>query len=470
MHFRLSNFCDTVWLFSRSAIILTTALIVSLTMPSENNAQEDEKNIFLQVILSTLQSNPQIQEARSRLIAAQEKYNQNLAIFLPHVNMVSAINNDRIGREHGASSNTQKSLGVEISQTIVDIPAILSFSQTKPYIAAFEEDLQATSQIIILETVRAMINVRQAEEIAKLAEQNLATANRNLKMTEAGYQAGDMTKTDINHAQAQVANATAELARTFNDIDITRSQYKEWVGSDILPNLTIPEVPTTYRPPPLQDLLSRVDNRPDLRAANYRLEVSDSLVNIEKSGHMPSLNLSFTGNRYADTNLSGQELLYEKSIMLKASLPIFSGGSTSSRTREAIAARSTQKTEVARLRLQAIREIEQSYMTFESTRSTLIALQESVRVSRETLKGVSAEFRSGSRSAFDLMNTQNQLFQAETELTKGRYMVVKALFQLLFSEGELKMENLDKNSSPNRHAAPQNTQLNPNSAPSTPSE
>ncbi len=116
---------------------------------------------------------------------------------------------------------------------------------------------------------------------------------------------------------------------------------------------------------------------------------------------------------------------------------IFRGGQDVWRRSEA-AERSVQATMAhARLQRDALESIDKAWNARTITRTRIADLVRQLQADRKTIAAFDKEYELGQRSLIDLLNAQNQYFNAAVSLTSARAVVVFADYQLLAAMGTL---------------------------------
>ncbi|MEO5354688.1 MAG: TolC family outer membrane protein [Magnetococcus sp. XQGC-1] len=413
---------------------------------------------FSQAVHQALASNPKVLAAKSTLAATREKYEQSLGALLPEVAFNASHSRYSDTWTDTTNGQTPNRFNLNMVQPLYRRQLWLALQQTQPLIGAAEEDYRAVLQAVFLETVQSMVSVLLTENMEKLAQDNLLLTHRNLEAAVTRRQAGDLTRTDVDQATARVASAEAELIRAKNDAMVARARFEETVGIPVPEGLAIPDVLPHLLHGTLEELSARRTHRPDLRAAELRMASADVAVEIEKAGHLPYLDLqanavTFRGGSGPNADLINGENQYNVAVQL--TVPLYSGGKTMSRTREALGMREVRQSEWQRVDKQSLREISQAHLLMRSAKATVASAEAAVKFSQAAVKGLEEEFAAGFRTVTQLFELQNQLFRSETDLVKNRYELVSSQYQLLHTLGRLTVEDIELPGPEPREASPE---------------
>ena len=125
-------------------------------------------------------------------------------------------------------------------------------------------------------------------------------------------------------------------------------------------------------------------------------------------------------------------------------MPIFSGGGTSSRVREAVYLHRAAREQLQRVSRETERQARDAYLGFVSERSRVKALNQAVASSRTALQATEAGFEVGTRTIVDVLNSQFTLYQAITNYYQSRYDYVLNALRLKQAAGNLAVQDLER--------------------------
>jgi len=99
-----------------------------------------------------------------------------------------------------------------------------------------EMDLQHTNDLINLEVLRVKVEVEEAYESIKIAEQNISEAKESLEETKASFDVGLNTTADLLNAQAQWASAEGSLVQAIAKFKVLETSWEKVTGSLYIPD------------------------------------------------------------------------------------------------------------------------------------------------------------------------------------------------------------------------------------------
>ncbi|MBF0126545.1 MAG: TolC family outer membrane protein [Magnetococcales bacterium] len=406
-------------------------------------AQASGVGSFVESVQAALQKHPRTLAAAAQLRAAREKHQQSRALLLPGVELSATRTRHQLEWPGNSAGSDPLSLNLSLTQAVFNRKALIGLAQSRPYIAAWEFDLQWTIQGVFLETASVLVELLQAMEVRRLASNNRDLLRHHLEETRARFKVGQLTGTDVSQGESRLALAEANLVRAANSVAVGRSRFREMTGEAASEGLALPGLREGVLTGTLEQLLARGASRPDLEAARLRVQVAGGEVEMKRAAHWPTVALTARAGRGWGEEIGGTTDPVDRyEVGVGVSLPVFSGGMTVSETAEALARKEGLDAELERLQRLMEREVESAFLELQSVQAAEASLQSALRAAEAALKGVEQEFKVGTRTSLDLLDARNDLFSARTELAKSGFAMVLARFRLLSSLGELTTEAL----------------------------
>ena len=155
-----------------------------------------------------------------------------------------------------------------------------------------------------------------------------------------------------------------------------------------------------------------------------------------RGGHLPTLDLVAT---YGDTVQGGGSGYDQngKTIGLQMNLPIFAGGATSSKVREAVANQEKARQELDAVQRKVALQARQAYLGVTSGIAQVKALQQAVISNQSSLDSTKLGLEVGVRTSVDLLNARQQLFSARRDLAQALYGYIVSRLKLEAAAGDL---------------------------------
>ena len=305
------------------------------------------------------------------------------------------------------------------------------------------ENLRRIEQEILGSVITAYVDVRANQEAVRVRQDNVAVLRRQLDESDARFEVGEITRTDVAQSQARLASAEALLRSAEAQLAISRATYAAVVGQN--PG-------TLEAEPPLAEILpvtvdaayeaAEIEN-PQVRQALYNAQAAEARVSAARADRMPNLSLSGSlgWSGLADPFEPSD---YSRNITGRATLtvPLFTGGLTSSRIRVARERETAAELGVEQARRNALQNVTQAWSQLLAARANIGSTDEQVRAARIAAEGVRQEQQVGLRTTIDVLNAEQELRSAELAQISARRDEYVAAASVLAAVGRLQAENL----------------------------
>ncbi|MGB3472338.1 MAG: TolC family outer membrane protein [Erythrobacter sp.] len=404
-----------------------------------------------EALVATYNSNPTLQGARADQRATDEEAPIQIAAGTPTLN-ATATHIEFVRQSANQFTAPDRNLGVQLQMQV----PIYSGGAVRNGIRAADERISAgqatlrgTESTIFNQTVAAYMDVLRTEALAGLAQNQVEVLTVNLEATSDRFEIGDLTRTDVAQSQSRLAIARGDLRTAMANLISARETYLQLVG----------KAPGQLEaPPPLPNLpetvglavVSALENNPDLIAAKERAEAAGFDTKVAGAGRLPTLGGFATGN-YSDFfgTLGGpvaanfRQAETTANIGLQLTIPIFQGGLTAARQRQAGARETSALEQVIATERSVIQQTRAAYANFQASNAVIESSKIAVESAEVGLEGVRAENSIGNRTILDVLNAEQELLQARAQLVTARRNAYVAGFTLLAAMGRAEARDLN---------------------------
>jgi outer membrane protein len=406
-------------------------------------------------LISAYETNPTMQGARAGQRATDEDVPINRAQGLPSVTAVASYSEFlKISPNSVSAPERIFRVGPDLTVPIYSGGAIKNgIRAAKQRVEAGQADLRATESAIFSQTVAAYMDVLRTEALAALASNQVEVLEVNLEATSDRFQIGDLTRTDVAQSQSRLAVAQGDLRNAYANLIAARETYIQLVGKAPM-NLEAP--------PPLPGLpetvgmavVTALENNPDLIAAKERAEAAGFDTKAAGAGRLPTVGLAanYDYTDYLGTlggalaNIPGNNIFQSETtadVGVQVSLPIFQGGLTAARQRQASARESQALEQVIATERDIIAQTRSAYSSWQAANAVIESSQTAVEAAELSLEGVRAENSIGNRTILDVLNAEQELLSARAQLVTARRNAYVAGFSLLAAMGKAEARDLN---------------------------
>ncbi len=300
---------------------------------------------------------------------------------------------------------------------------------------AARANLVAVEQEVLLESATAYITVVRDQSVVGLSINNERVLERQLQATRDRFEVGEVTRTDVAQAEARLADTLAERIRAEGNLEISRADYQRSVGS--LPGeLAFPDLEAFLPLPGTEGeaLAYATQRNPAIISAGFDNRAALFDISAAAAALMPQLSLDSALRRNWDPNSFFSEADTAE-IMANVTVPLYQSGAEYARVRE------LQQTAVQRRRQldnvrRAVRKIaEQTWEELNTAEAGIRALESSVNANEIALEGVRQEANVGARTVLDVLDAEQELFEARVALVRAKTDAAVAAFRLIEVSG-----------------------------------
>lgn len=443
---------------------------ITLCTPALTNAAS-----LLEIYQQALQSDPLIHEAEARRLAALEAQPQARGALFPQI---SANGSWETGGSEGSGLTNQSgsvdvvnfestrettSWDVGLRQTLFRWDQIVDLKRAGKIVAKAEADHEAAQQDLIIRVAARYFDVLGAEDrLTSIHADRLAIA-RQLEQAKQRFDVGLIAITDVQESQAAYDQSVASEIQAKRELATARNFLREITG-EYVSMLSAPGENFPLPNPNPADEQSWIDSAlsQNLALVSSRLEekIARDEVSFRRTGHYPTIDL-VAGYRDSETTTSDQvrsdipvppnppipdfdSTSTGDSIRVEFSIPLFAGGRTSSRVREAVYLHRASSEQLQRVTRETERATRDAYLGVLSEISRVKALEQAVASSRTALEATQAGFDVGTRTIVDVLNSQRALYVAITNYYQSRYVYIGNVLLLKQAAGTLQIQDLEE--------------------------
>ncbi|MEO1025896.1 MAG: TolC family outer membrane protein [Pseudomonadota bacterium] len=375
-----------------------------------------------------------IAQNRAVLRAADEDVAQAVAVLRPVLNYVASADYVDGAPNDGFSA----SVGLSASMLLYDFGrSQLSVDAAKETVLATRQALVDIENTVLFNTVTAYLNVRTAEAFVDLRQNNVRLLTEQLRATRDQFEVGEVTRTDVSLAEAALAAARSGLAADQGSLAQARELYRVVVGQ--YPGTLAPPPPTPAVPDTQNSALDVARrNNPALLQVQGQVKAAELGVLIAQRLTRPTLN--GTGGVTLDDD--GDTVT---SLGVQLSGPIYQGGAITSQLRQAQANRDSLRGLLFNTGLLVDQEVGNAYASLAVAIASIEASIQQVEAASLAFEGGREEFQLGARTTLDVLDLEQDLLDARTNLISARQDRQIATYQILDAMGLLTAEKMGLN-------------------------
>jgi adhesin transport system outer membrane protein len=300
-------------------------------------------------------------------------------------------------------------------------------------------ELSEASETVALEAVRAYADVLRYRELVDAATQNFAEHKQVTAHVEERAAGGVGRRVDVEQANGRLALAESNLLTELTHLHDASARYLRVVGEK--PPANLPALADPFKLgtlPASFDVLMRegLQGSPTLNAAVENVRAYKTAIASRKAPNMPRVDFrayasadNNTGGIIGNTRANGTEVLLNYNL--------FRGGADAARGQQAL----DQAEQARDLQEKACRDVRQTLSIAYSDVRSLTEQQRymdqhrlATEKSREAYR---QQFDIGQRTLLDLLDSQNEFFEATRSYINAHHNQVAAQARTLAGMGQL---------------------------------
>jgi outer membrane protein TolC len=205
--------------------------------------------------------------------------------------------------------------------------------------------------------------------------------------------------------------------------------------------LVAPDLPSGL-PDSVAEVLAAVDGHPAVRAATFAVAAADADIDTALAALKPRLTLRGDAG-YVDDPGGEADWQSDVSVGAVLTVPLYQGGGEYARIRQSRQALTEERFNLQAARRDVEEESGSAWQSLVTARARQESLARQVEAAALALDGVQQEARVGTRTVLDVLDAEQELFEADVAITTAERDVVVAGYRVLAGMGMLTAGALD---------------------------
>ncbi|MBD9403623.1 TolC family outer membrane protein [Comamonas sp. CMM02] len=320
-------------------------------------------------------------------------------------------------------------------------------------------DLHATSNNLANEAVAAYLDVQRYRSMQALAQENFSMHAATLGQLRERQESGVGRGVDMEQASGRLSLAQTNLMTESNNLNDVTQRFRRVVGE--YPAAQLPAVPEVTGGLPVigqtQNFEESLRVNPAILSKQALVQAAQAGEKVAKAaGYAPTLDVRASTGRDREQPGALYRDVQSSRVQLMLTYPIYRGGADSARIRQTAA----QGYAAQDVRDYTCRNVQQelsvAWNNIVRLRQQLPFLREHELSTSKVRVAYMQQFRIGQRSLLDLLDTENELFDARRAMINADYDLKKAEYYWLALSNQV-LPNLGL-VQPHRDAEPEEQQ------------
>jgi len=391
------------------------------------------------MVEKTIMSNPEVQARYHKFLEAGYEQDVARGNFMPNAGIVSTYRNQeekvkQTGNTGVPSMNNELVLRQMIFDgfaTSNDVKRLGHASRVRYY------ELQSAMQNTTLEFIRAYVDSLRYRQLSQFAKDNYVVHKQLFDRIQERVNAGVARKVDLEQASGRLALAEANLLTEMTNLHDVTARMQRIYGE--LPPSTL-EAPTFFNagvePTAIEALKVAYQQNPDLLSTIEDIQAKQNEIKTNEGRYYPRLDLQARKN--LGTSSDGRNSTSAADVLeLTMNFNLFNGFSDSNlikQTAEKLNGARDMRDKACVDTRQLVSIAYNDINQLKEQRTYRERHTNSIENAREAYR---KQFDIGQRTLLDLLDTENEYFQAKRALANAEYDLQLAYARTYAGQGEL---------------------------------
>lgn len=392
---------------------------------------------------------PTVGRAEARLEAGKADKQIAWAALLPRISANGSVrylwhNVTDYTPEPMNGEYTGFSYGIGGGLSLFNMSAYYQIAAAGAGVKSAESGMQAVQQDLVVRLLDAYIRCLKARADEKLYRDELSRVGKVLEQADAFLKAGTGDIIAVYEARARIDSAAADLVKSEGQLRLAQQNLSSLTGImvDQVSDISVAKS-SGPNPAELEWWLDTMrQSSPNLTQAKEDLRQAEEGRKVAYAGHIPTIqgNGGYTVDK-GSTFLPAVET-EQWYAGISISVPIYSGGETSARTRRALAGESERRVMLDDAEEQGVKRLKEAFLNLQYNVSLVEAYGRKQESAELQLKAVQKGHSIGTRTAIDLLNSEQSYAISRRDLTAALYDNVQRQMELKAAAGILSENDL----------------------------
>jgi outer membrane protein len=428
---------------------LAFLIAASLTLATQQAQAEN----LLQVYQQAKGYDAQFKALESDYLATLERKPQALAALKPQVGIAGSLTESTqyssdasYADPSSTTTGSNANYSLSLSKSLYNKSLSSQVKQADTIIAQAGAGLEASREDLVLRAAEAYFNFLLAQDNLEFARTEKNAISRQLEQTKAYFDAGRSAITDVKEAESRYDLSTAQEINAVNQLDLSREQLRVLTGG-FYQSLNAPAANMPLAMPTPGDIeqwvkIAKANNK-KLIASRHAIETAQTAIDLQRAAKQPVVDLiaKQTGSD-SQSNAALDPRNYGASVGVQVSMPLYTGGSTDSKIREAQHNFRQAQQQYDFQNRTTEQQARNAFLTVQSSISQVKANQRALSSAETAAEATQAGFEVGTRTAVDVLTSLRNVFSARRDYSQTRYTYLLNTLKLRQAAGTLSDQDI----------------------------
>ncbi|WP_299977462.1 TolC family protein [Desulfobacula sp.] len=378
-----------------------------------------------------------IKIAQDDVYIAQQDKARALSVLIPKATSYGSMKeykNDDI------TAPDTMTLGIKLTQSFtLNGKELIALDVTTKTIEGKEFSLESIRSQYLLQVSQAYYNILSAQRYLEIAQSDVNRLTTHRDAVKEKLSVGNVTKTDLYRAEAELSKSLTELVRAENRVLKSKAALQNLVNIEDDFNIQKEDVSgiENYQST-LEDIqIYALKNRTEIKEAKKNLEIAQKTIKFEKSDYWPTLSLEAGYKeidiKYNSSSTDTEDVYFTGELVFA----LYDGGLRRAQIRQALAGQRKAKNALILQEKTIILDSKVSFLDYKAAQSALLNLQDELRFAQENYNAVQMQFKYGMADSIDMMDANTLLVTAQRRILDAKYIYYLSVLKILYTKGDL---------------------------------
>lgn len=429
--------------------VLTPALFSSFLLLTASGTPAYAENL-LDVYQAAKDNDALLRASRAGYAATQQSVPQARSALLPTLGASASTSLTEIDIPSvGDLSFNDHGWNAQLRAPLLNMEGWFNLSSARASVDAARYDLLAAEQQLIVRVVQAYLNVLRAQDLLDSTAAEEAAVKRQLEQVQQRFDVGLVAITDVLESQAVYDSAVVSRIQADGDHDIFFESLSTLTGISYTALDRLSEMLPIVNPNPADGdtwVKAAMSSNLGIKTAQAQLAAARRAVRARRSGHLPTIEATVTQAH----SVSGAPNFFNSDVTdttiygLQFNLPLYSGGLTRARAKEATANRDRAQELLLDQQRTVTRDTRNLYQSVATDVVRVRARLKAIASAQSALEATETGYEVGTRNIVDVLQAQQSLFRSQFDYADSRYNYVLDLLLLKQVAGTLEGADLEE--------------------------
>ncbi len=390
----------------------------------------------------TMMKSERIQISREDTTIAEKERERARSAFIPTISTFGGFNAYTADKRSGGTliqPDNAASWGARVDISLsTGSKELFIYQIAKEEIEKSGHDLNAITEGNLFIVATSYYDLLRSRKILDIAKANLERVTKHRDAAAARLRVGEVTRTDLLRAEAEVSGAKSDLIRAENALRLSKSLLARFVG--ISGEFDVKEPPPESDAlPDSVDLLKEkaFEERAEMKASDISKKIAEDRLKAAKSNYWPTLSAEGVYSRQESNPTD--PFTPKESIWggISINFPFFEGGLRVAETGQAEAKARQSALFHEDMKKTVGIEVESSWLDYQTQRGILQSLEDQLRFSTDNYYSISRQYEFGLANSIDVIDANTLLLTAERQLADAGFNYRLSLVRVQRTTGVL---------------------------------